>query len=60
MTIASSNSHWQGRVRVLMGEGFGVEDIAVKLGCPVADVRREAEILECQGELDRVYRGWRK
>ena len=57
---ATKNSHWQGRVRVLMGKGFGVEDIAVDLGCDVAFVRREAAILAANGELDNLYRGWRK
>lgn len=47
------------RVAGQMRLGFGVEDIAVKLRCPVAEVRREADLLRRLGTLDDLYRGRR-
>lgn len=60
MTQADSNTAWQMRVHTLMGQGLGVEDIAASLACRVDDVRREAEILQCQGKLDEIYARWRR
>ena len=34
------NTAWMVKVGALLGEGFGVEDIAIKLACSVDDVRR--------------------
>lgn len=51
-----ANSNWQARVRALLREGFGVEDIAVRLSCRVEDVRREVEILRATGELKEIVR----
>lgn len=49
------NTDWQYRVRSHLRDGYGVEDIAVNLRCPVADVRREVEILREAGELQKIY-----
>lgn len=48
------NTAWATRVRKLLGQGFGVEDIAVKLECKADDVRREVEIYRQEGSLRRV------
>ena len=45
------NTAWQTTVRNLLRDGLGVEDIAVKLECEVAAVRREVKILRDEGRL---------
>lgn len=45
------NSKWITRVRHMLGVGFGVEDIAIRLGCTADDVRLEVEIYRKQGTL---------
>lgn len=42
---------WQSRVASLLRDGFGVEDIAIRMKCSTADVRREVEILRSEGRL---------
>lgn len=56
------NDTWQGAVHNLMREGYGVEDIDVRLRadgfhCTLAAVRAEAQILREEGRLDALYRG---
>ena len=51
------NTGWMVRVRTLLGQGFGVEDISLKLECSVADVRREVEIYRQEGRLKEIVRG---
>ncbi len=51
------NTGWMVRVRTLLGQGFGVEDIAIKLNCRVADVRREVEIYRQEGRIKEIVRG---
>jgi hypothetical protein len=46
---------WQHAVRKMLGQGYGVEDIAVIKGFNVEDVRREIRILQESGELDAIY-----
>lgn len=45
---------WQSRVASLLRDGFGVEDIAIRMKCSTADVRREVEILRSEGRLRDV------
>lgn len=52
-----SNSQWIGAVKLLLAEGFGVEDIAQKLGCIVDEVRLEVAILRQEGVLDDMFGG---
>jgi hypothetical protein len=54
---AQANSNWQARVRGLLRDGYGVEDIAVRLKCDVADVRAEVAILRADGQLAAIYGG---
>lgn len=49
------NTSWICRVRTLLKEGFGVENIAIKLNCDVQAVRNEVVILRELGELGRMY-----
>lgn len=42
---------WQSRVASLLRDGFGVEDIAIRMKCDAYDVRREVEILRSEGRL---------
>ena len=56
MGNALGNSNWQTRVRSLLIDGFGVEDIAVKLGAQVADVRLEVQIMREDGTLEKTMR----
>lgn len=55
MTAAHLNSMWIGAVREALRLGFGVEDIAVQLGCNVESVRLEVSILRQSGELKKIY-----
>ena len=50
------NSAWQGHVARLLAEGYGAEDIAIRLGCAADDVRREMEILRQEGRLRDIVR----
>ncbi len=50
-----SNGMWQDRVRALLLDGFGVEDIAIRTGVEVEIVRREVEILRATGELAGMF-----
>lgn len=52
---ARANSQWIGRVKALIRDGYGVEDIAVKLACDVACVRTEVAILRDMGELNDLF-----
>lgn len=54
---AHRNSAWIVSVRELLGQGFGVEDIAVRLGCKAGDVRREVEIYRQEGRIKEIVRG---
>lgn len=51
------NTTWMVQVRTLLGQGYGVEDISLKLECSVADVRREVEIYRLEGRLKEIVRG---
>ena len=50
-----SNGMWQDRVRALLLDGFGVEDIAIRTGVEVEIVRREVEILRASGEIAGMF-----
>lgn len=50
------NSQWICRVREELKAGFGVEDIAIRLNCDVADVRAEVGILREGGDLKRMFK----
>ena len=50
------NTHWQTSVRRLLREGYGAEDIAIKLKCSADDVRREIHILREEGRLTKIVR----
>ena len=41
----------------LLADGYGVEDIAQMLRCPVEVVRQEVEALRASGRLEAVLRG---
>lgn len=53
---AQRNTMWASRVRRLLSEGYGAEDIAYIAQCSADDVRREVEILRASGELTEIYR----
>ncbi|MGC0225168.1 hypothetical protein [Pseudooceanicola nitratireducens] len=53
--LASRNSQWQRRVKILLKDGFGVEDIALKTGCTFDTVRSEVAILRASGSLDAMF-----
>ena len=52
---SQQNTMWICQVKKLLKEGFGTEDIAIKLKCKINDVRNEVKILREMGELDRIY-----
>jgi hypothetical protein len=50
------NTSWMVKVRDLLGQGLGVEDIAIRLGCSAEDIRREIEIYREEGRLTEIVR----
>lgn len=54
---AHANTAWMVQVRELLGQGFGVEDIGLKLKCAASDVRREVEIYRQEGRIKKIVRG---
>lgn len=52
----TDNSVWIARVRSLLRDGYGVEDIALRLKCSADDVRREVQILRDAGVLKDLFR----
>ena len=54
MDPALQNDIWMRKVWALISEGFGTEDIAVKLKCDIESVRREVAILRESGHLKYV------
>ena len=52
-----ANDMWQSRVRSMLADGLGSEDIAVKLGCARNDVVREVQILRDAGEFPKIRAG---
>jgi len=53
-TMKSDDPQWSVRVQTLLRLGYGVEDIALRLGCDVKYVRAEVQILREQGRLPGV------
>lgn len=49
-----TQEHFTRRVMAYLRDGYGVEDIAIMLGCNVAHVRAEVEILRDEGNLARL------
>ena len=56
--MADQNTAWICRVREMLSQGFGVEDIAHHEGCDVGIVRAEVAIYRKQGVLKNVCRKW--
>ena len=52
---AQSNTVWQARVRALLKQGYGSEDIAVLTGAPLKDVQFEIQILRQSGDLAAMF-----
>ena len=55
MDKAGQNEEWQSKVKTLLLDGLGVDDIALKLGCKVEDVRDEFGILRASGEMKKMF-----
>ncbi|TNE62194.1 MAG: hypothetical protein EP341_00335 [Sphingomonadales bacterium] len=55
MASAHRNTLWQARVRDLLRQGWGVEDMVNRWGFDETDLRREIEILRESGELEKLY-----
>lgn len=51
------NAYWRESVHRLLAQGFGVEDIAIRLDCAVERVRQEMAILRISGKLGAVLKG---
>lgn len=52
---ARANSQWIGRVKAMLADGLGVEDIALRLSCDVQAVRDEVSILRQTGVLNDMF-----
>lgn len=52
---AQRNTMWQARVRALLREGYGAEDIALRFDVTAEAVRAEIAMLRAEGELTAVY-----
>ena len=50
-----ANDIWMCKVREALREGYGVEDIALKLECHVEHVRTEVKILRDMGVLNNLF-----
>jgi DNA-binding NarL/FixJ family response regulator len=46
-----ANTNWQAKVAQYLRDGYGVEDIALKMKCEVSAVRHEVKILRDEGRL---------
>lgn len=51
------NDAWQHRVWQGIRDGYGVEDIALQLGCDLDHVRREVSVLRLEGEIAKMFGG---
>lgn len=58
--MGQRNSQFLGRVWAMMRDGYGYEDIAVRLQCSLETVRFEAILLRKEGRLVQTYNHWRK
>lgn len=43
------------KVHAMLRDGFGAEDIAVKMNMPAQTIRNEVEILRGEGRLECLY-----
>ena len=50
------DANWMRDVIRLLKEGWGVEDIVIRLECGKSDVREVVEILRETGAFDRWYK----
>ena len=41
----------------MLADGFGVEDITIRLGVDAEDVRRMISAMRISGKLNEIYRG---
>jgi DNA-binding NarL/FixJ family response regulator len=57
---ADDFSNWQLKVHRLLGQGFGVEDIAIELGMDAKYIRHEIQELRQKGNLMMVIDHWAK
>lgn len=57
---ADDYTNWQLKVHRLLGQGFGVEDIAINLECDIARVRDEITSLRKKGKLKLIIDYWSK
>jgi hypothetical protein len=46
---------WVARVSSMLREGFGAEDIALRLRCPLSAVRGEVMLLRAEGHLKTMF-----
>lgn len=53
--ISQKNTMWQAKVRRLLKEGFGVDDMVALHDMDRAEVRREIAILRESGDLRKIY-----
>lgn len=49
------NTAWQHKVRTLLKQGLGVEDMVALHDMNRADVQEEIKILRASGELEEIY-----
>lgn len=54
--LARQNSEWIGRMKTLLREGWGVEDIAIKTKTKLEHVQSEVRILRASGELNDLFK----
>lgn len=51
---------WRDQAKELLREGYGVEDISVRLSVDVNDVRQFVDALRASGRLREVVKGRKK
>lgn len=53
--MARRAANWQAQVRHMLSQGFGVEDIAVRLGVEANSIREMVKIMRRNGVLDTMF-----
>lgn len=61
MTVLLAHTNaWRGKVTDLLREGYGVEDIAIKLRCDVKSVRMQVRSWRENGDMEFMFPNWRE
>jgi len=57
MNKAQKNTMWSRKVRTLLKDGYGVDDISIMTKTDIEEVRLEVKILRETGQIKGIVRG---